>query len=294
MGISSHVILTCIYSGTVNAPSTLDAQSAAAQVPLSTQPNAAPYHQMSVPTSVADSTMLHPSMANTEIGFAPSNSAQAEAGVDFQNLLDNLAPSASTAPSGPVVTATTSSPADNPILQEHKQPQPSAGPDHSHALSAGLPPRPPTQEMPELNPNYPPTANISDYHPLSIQASNTSYVPQPQGHDQHSNASIFVPGVAPGTSSGANGLPPPPLATFQQFQSQQKPVPAPEATAQSSHKSSRSERYGARPGGSPDDDVFWGDEVQKIYDEFLREERAYVTEGLWDRFPYGSRLFVGE
>jgi hypothetical protein len=278
----------------MNAPSTLDAQSAAAHVPLSSQPNAAPYHQMDVPISAANTTMLNPSMANPEVEAAPSNSAQAETGVDFQNLLDNLSPSASTAPSGPVVTATTSSPADNPVLQEHKQPQPPAVPDHSYALSAGLPPRPPTQEMPDLNSNYPSTANILDYHPLDIQASNASYVPQPQGHDQPSNASIFIPGVAPGTSSGANGLPPPPLATFQQLQPQQKSVPAPEATAQSGHKSSRSERYTARPVGSPDDDVFWGDEVQKIYDEFLREERTYVTEGLWDRFPYGSRLFVGE
>jgi hypothetical protein len=277
----------------VNAPSTLDAQSAAAHIPLSTQPNAVPYHQMGVPISAVDTTMLNPSMANAETDVAPSNSAQAETGVDFQNLLDNLPPSASTAPSGPVVTAIASSPADNPVFQEYKQPQPPA-PDPSYALSAGLPPRPPTQEMPDLNPNYPTTANISDYHPLGIQASNTSYVPQPQGQDQHSNASIFVPGVAPGTSSGANGLPPPPLATFQQFQSQQKAVPAPEATAQSTHKNTRSERYSARPGDSPDGDVFWGDEVQKIYDEFLREERAYVTEGLWDRFPYGSRLFVGE
>ncbi|EEA27709.1 nuclear polyadenylated RNA-binding protein 3 [Talaromyces marneffei ATCC 18224] len=282
-------------SGTVNVPSILDDQSVSAHIPLPTEPNVS-YHQMGVPISAApinaNTTILDPSMANPEIDVAPTNSAQTETGVEFQSLLDNISPSASTAHSGPVVT--TSSPADNPVLQEHKQPQPTAALDHNYALSAGLPPRPPTQETPDLNPNYQPTANISDYHPLGIQASNTSHVPQPQGQDQHSNASIFVPAVAPGTSSGAIGLPPPPLATFQQFQSQQKPVPVPEAIAQSSHKSSRSERYSARPGGSPDDDdVFWGDEVQKIYDEFLREERAYVTEGLWDRFPYGSRLFVG-
>jgi hypothetical protein len=43
-----------------------------------------------------------------------------------------------------------------------------------------------------------------------------------------------------------------------------------------------------------DEDTPWGPEVQKKYDEFLRDERVYVTEGLWDRFPYGSRLFVGQ
>ncbi|KAJ5582272.1 hypothetical protein N7535_000892 [Penicillium sp. DV-2018c] len=42
-----------------------------------------------------------------------------------------------------------------------------------------------------------------------------------------------------------------------------------------------------------DEDAWWGPEVQKKYDEFLHDERIYVTEGLWDRFPVGSRLFVG-
>jgi len=41
-------------------------------------------------------------------------------------------------------------------------------------------------------------------------------------------------------------------------------------------------------------DAKWGPEVQKVYDEFLENERMYVTEGLWDRFPLGSRLFIGK
>ncbi|KAA8566610.1 hypothetical protein EYC84_009155 [Monilinia fructicola] len=32
---------------------------------------------------------------------------------------------------------------------------------------------------------------------------------------------------------------------------------------------------------------------RKKYDEFLDRERTYVTEGLWERFPKGSRLFIG-
>jgi hypothetical protein len=41
-------------------------------------------------------------------------------------------------------------------------------------------------------------------------------------------------------------------------------------------------------------DAKWGPEVQKVYDEFLENERGYVQEGLWDRFPLNSRLFIGE
>ena len=37
----------------------------------------------------------------------------------------------------------------------------------------------------------------------------------------------------------------------------------------------------------------WSPKTQSIYDAFLEDERRYVTEGIWDKFPVGSRLFVG-
>jgi hypothetical protein len=37
----------------------------------------------------------------------------------------------------------------------------------------------------------------------------------------------------------------------------------------------------------------WSPITQNIYDQFLEDERGYVTEGIWDKFPFGSRLFVG-
>ncbi|EED23942.1 RNA-binding protein (Nab3), putative [Talaromyces stipitatus ATCC 10500] len=279
-------------SETANVPSTLGAQSAAAHLPLSDESNVAPYHQMSEPISADpvnnSTTALESSLVNPGTGDIPSKNAAAETGVDFQDLLDNTSPSASTAPSGPVVTAITSSPADNPGFQEPQQSVLPPKQDHNYALSAGLPPRPPTQEVPNLNPNYLSTENNSEYYPVGAQTSNMSLqISQPQVQDQYSDVSRFAPGVVPGTTSGSNGLRPPPVASFQQ------PNTVQDVSAQPNHKSLRPERYGARSGNSPDDEAFWGSEVQKIYDEFLREERVYVTEGLWDRFPYGSRLFVG-
>lgn len=43
-----------------------------------------------------------------------------------------------------------------------------------------------------------------------------------------------------------------------------------------------------------EDEAPWPPEIQKKYDAFLHDERIYVTEGKWDRFAPGSRLFVGE
>ncbi|OKL58771.1 hypothetical protein UA08_05555 [Talaromyces atroroseus] len=262
----------------------INSQSTAVDPASSTEHNVGPYHQTAVPTN-ADSTKGGP-IPQQQVSSNGEN-VKAEAGVDFQNLLDNL----STAPPAPAVTATASSPSNNAVLQEHEQPP---HPSISNNTYAGLPPRPPAQEVPDLSSNYTSPEENSDYHRLFSQAPNSSaYVSQPQGEDQYSNATAFAPGVPPGTSSGANGLPPPPVATFQQHQTQQKLDLSPDNIAQVSHKGSRTDKYGARPGNVADDEAPWGPEVQKIYDEFLREERIYVTEGLWDRFPHGSRLFVG-
>ena len=43
-----------------------------------------------------------------------------------------------------------------------------------------------------------------------------------------------------------------------------------------------------------DEDIRWGPEVNRLYEAFLEQERKFVTEGQWDQFPMGSRLFIGE
>ena len=48
----------------------------------------------------------------------------------------------------------------------------------------------------------------------------------------------------------------------------------------------------ASPGD--DEDTRWGPEVNRLYEAFLDQERKFVTEGQWDQFPMGSRLFIGE
>lgn len=216
-----------------------------------------------------------------------------ETGVDFQNLLDNLAPSASTAPSGPVVTATVSSPPDNSTI-------PQIPADGSLPTSAGLPPRPPRQQKPSTHPNYVSGDGIRTYHPIhpqNIGQSASSYNPQQANTYPPNNTGLspltgVAPGAAPGTSSGLSGLPPPPVATFQQ-QQQQSPTLSQEATGQVNSYGNKNERHAGRSSQTSDGEAPWGPEVQKKYDEFLHEERIYVTEGYWDRFPPGSRLFVG-
>ncbi|KAL4779007.1 hypothetical protein BJX76DRAFT_365673 [Aspergillus varians] len=205
-------------------------------------------------------------------------------GVDFQNLLDNL-PSSSTAPSAPGVSG-------NTIPADSASASPQAATDEASQSSLGLPPRPPPQEKPSIHPNYNPSDDIRSYHQLpahnTSNASNASkpYASQPSNYQSNVGLSSLTVG-APGTSSGPGSLPPPPVASFQQ--SATAPVETQEPPAPAAQKNGRIDRHPPRS----DDDAPWGPEVQKKYDAFLHDERIYVTEGLWDRFPYGSRLFVG-
>ncbi|KAL2854333.1 hypothetical protein BJY01DRAFT_231920 [Aspergillus pseudoustus] len=201
-------------------------------------------------------------------------------GVDFQNLLDNL-PS-STAASAPAVPGTTISAGD-----DSTPPQAAAGEAPQFAL--GLPPRPPPQEKPSIHPNYNPSDDIRSYHQLPTQTSATSsnpYAPQQSNYQSTHGPTALAAAVAPGTSLGSSALPPPPIASFQQPTTA---VDVQDASTSAGQKTGHLDRQPTRS----DEDTPWGPDVQKKYDEFLRDERVYVTEGLWDRFPYGSRLFVG-
>ncbi|CAN9307267.1 unnamed protein product [Alternaria alternata] len=49
---------------------------------------------------------------------------------------------------------------------------------------------------------------------------------------------------------------------------------------------------GERSETPDDEDQRWPPEVNRRYEEFLDQERKFVTEGQWDQFPMGSRLFI--
>lgn len=216
-----------------------------------------------------------------------------EGGVDFQNLLDNLPSSSSAAPSVPAVSETAPS-----SLQNYASAIPQATVDAEGATdgalqsSTGLPPRPPPQEEPSTHPNYNPSDDIRTYHQLPSQSSNPppSYPSQQNSNNNQSNngAPALAAAGAPVTSSGVSSLPPPPGLNIQKTESS-----GAEPQDSSVLKNGRTEKQAARPPKNGDEDSPWGPEVQRKYDDFLHNERIYVTEGLWDRFPPGSRLFVG-
>ena len=204
-----------------------------------------------------------------------SNSDANDEGVNYQALLDNLSPPISTAPAADDVTSTASAALPSPSSLQT--------PIATLPIPAGLPPRPPPQEKPAIHPNYQPGEDIRSYHN-----------PPAQNSTAPNNASRPTQGFNANNAVGSNGMPPPPVATFQQ--------PAPNANqAQSSptEAQNRQRDNQGRDGGRPpvssevEDEVPRRPEIEKLYEEFLHDEAIYVAEGTWDRFPQGSRLFVG-
>lgn len=198
------------------------------------------------------------------------------AGVNFQSLLDNLAhpSSAANAPSLAEGSSLHQAPTDESIQ--------------------GLPARP--YQDPSIKPNYPSNDDIS-YHQLPhapTTATSSAYAAQPSNHAQQPFPPSMAPGGAPGTMPSAGNLPPPPVASFQHTPPSGAESQASQEALAQAGKKGRADKQPLRAGKGADDDAPWGPEVQKKYDEFLHDERIYVTEGLWDRFPIGSRLFVGQ
>lgn len=295
MNPQSYIQLSNVANGQATSEPNFDPQ-VAAQI-ISAANDIAP------PSSTTNSHAVNESVGATAIteGGTPvaQNASDREPdthdeGVNFQTLLDNLSRSNSTAPPPESIIAPTTA---------TSQTEPNAVPSNDEKalhVAAGLPPRPPPQEKPSIHPNYSPNESIRSYHQLPAANTNT---PQQQSLPGPGNPSILtansalpplpVQTGAPGTTP-ASALPPPPsLSTYQQVPPIINTQTSP--TIQSIRENSAIDTPASKLGSidGEEEDIRWGPEIQRKYDDFLHEERIYVTEGVWDRFPPGSRLFVG-
>ncbi|KAI9850986.1 MAG: hypothetical protein M1838_004678 [Thelocarpon superellum] len=241
----------------------------------------------------------HPPSETNLSGIALADSSGvAKQGVNIEALLESLSPTTAILPTaGGLTAATTSSLA---TANGGAQARGSTSPTKSFPTLAPLPPRPPPSEKSSLHPG------------LLAQNDLPSYPGRPQSpagppsNAPSAPAALRAPapgGLTPALSTGAPGttnqlgasLPPPPVATFQQpLASSLSAVPA--GSSPSIAPSDKGDGKNAQATASAEDDdglETWGPEIQRIYDDFLQEERVYVSDGQWDRFPPNSRLFIG-
>ena len=246
-------------------------------------------------TSYTTPVSKDPDTAVAEVSGVPDTHGQTSGsdvngeGVNYQALLDNLSSSASTAPPAENLPPVATAPSN---ILNASSPSSAQTPIATLPLPAGLPPRPPPQEKPAIHPNYTPGEDIRSYHNPPPQNSNA-----PAPYNAQPSSSYRPPQIYPHSNGVApNGLPPPPLATFQQSLS--KPNQSQRSPQISQFR--QADNHGKNAGNSAmttneaDDDRPRRPEVERQYEGFLRDEEIYVSEGTWDRFPPGSRLFVGE
>ncbi|EXJ85185.1 hypothetical protein A1O3_05860 [Capronia epimyces CBS 606.96] len=212
-----------------------------------------------------------PFQSGAERNFEPESSVKPNTqsvtgGVDYQSLLDTISQSASTAPPADSVSA----PAAAPSLVDHG----SALPLHP---IPGLPPKPPVQANLPASPSY---------HAFPSSTSDLREQYQPMSHD-----ALQANGAEPSASGSVRSM------------VQSVPTQAPGSWDQNAAKASPTTHEASFVGhplqsvelsrATDPSERPWSPRTQSLYDQFLEEERRYVTEGIWDRFPAGSRLFVG-
>lgn len=216
---------------------------------------------------------LHPNSTIPERLNTGQDAGPNTGGVNFQNLLDNLSHTdpGATMPTA-VPPAGTSSLHQAPIDQTFQS-------QGAHAQNA---------QAQSIQPHYAHNNEVP-YHQDPFAHDNAN-VQAYTTHSNHQTQNQPQPYAIAGTSPAGTLLQP--------TSGVQTPSTGP-GSQSSSHEPSGGLKKGrvdkqGRPIKGIDDDSPWGPEVQKKYDEFLHDERIYVTEGLWDRFPMGSRLFVGQ
>lgn len=143
---------------------------------------------------------------------------------------------------------------------ESEPPTGSASLSSSTALPSpsSLPPRPPQPYS--VSPSY-----AAQHHPLGANP-NTSAAHPNSGQ----SSSSYHAGNAPGTSTdSAASLPPAP------------------------HNGMSVLSYSNQPATGYSSDQGHDVEYQRQWDQFMADERQYMSEAKWDRFPDGSRIFIG-
>ncbi|RFU79188.1 hypothetical protein TARUN_3044 [Trichoderma arundinaceum] len=233
------------------------------------QPEAGPEPASAAVLQLSDAQAASiPSAAQPTLpGAGPSRQgSENSSSVDIQQLVADLtAHPAEPSPGNHDPSSASAATADAPAASN---PLPPTITTSALPSSSSLPPRPPL-------PQVAPQSYASQHHPPGTNSNVSGSVGVPPTPGQ---PSTFAIAGAPGTSTEALGSLPPPPATAMN----------PSAAAASINPSS----YPSNQPGYPVDRA-QDSEYQHQWDQFMADERQYMSEAKWDRFPEGSRIFIG-
>ncbi|UNI17651.1 nuclear polyadenylated RNA-binding protein 3 [Purpureocillium takamizusanense] len=207
--------------------------------------------------------------------------------------------------------------------------QPSVGTQEQAGTSSVAPSDVPAQHDPTTSETQDPGVDIQQLMadltspPTAPSADAASVMPPAGGVEADQSASLapLTPSTALPSSSTLPPRPPMPLPTPQSYGAQHQAHPStPSGTAVPSVPSQPLSHATGPPGSSSDGPVglpappagavstpsFHAqaalgqpgdgrqeDDYQRQWDQFMADERQYMSEAKWDRFPEGSRIFIG-
>ncbi|KAI5922943.1 hypothetical protein F4810DRAFT_230096 [Camillea tinctor] len=213
-----------------------------------------------------------------------NSSASNDDAIDIQALVDNITARAAAAdanqnatsqnaanfpnPTNTIVTSTTAAAATATAAAATTAAVTAAT---TTTQSSSLPPRPP---MPQpAPPSYTRSEDVATYQP---GVPHPSAMPMPPAIPPAPGT--YPAGGAPGTVASASANlptnPPPPISAMPNHAMSMPQYDAAYAALAGGHAQAL-------------------DSQQQRWENFLQEERRYVSEAKWDRFPEGSRLFIG-
>lgn len=255
-----------------------------------------------------------------------SNANEAAANANTAPQADGLTAPTTVSPSSQIQSqyAQSNAPALPPGVEPESSPLSASG---LGVPPSGLPPRPPPQEQPLIHPNYVHSQHIRDYHPHAAHPAfqpHTRSSSQGQGNVADPSSKNFVPSVyspsnsttsnvaqsssypsnlsIPGSTQTANGQQTPGAgsggytaspASYTGFAASPQNMYASQYPPNASTSMDARLDTGVRGEQPRPEDRPWDHIVQRKYDQFIEDERRYVSEGRWEQFPQGSRLFVG-
>ncbi|KAK3385031.1 hypothetical protein B0H63DRAFT_395339 [Podospora didyma] len=225
----------------------------------STGPIVSPSHGLAALASetLAETPALAPAVSS-------GSAIEDDASVDIQKLVDGITAravvSALSAPSLP----------PNPATPNASQTVVSAALN----VAASLPPKPSVSQLQQAHLPAIPQAHTFQPQALTALAPLVASMPITGSAAPHGT---FQSTRAPGTASDAiSSLPPPPPASFS--------APPPQSAPNAHHISTATD--GA-------DGNARSVSVQQAWELFQADEKRYTSEAKWERFPDGSRIFIG-
>lgn len=260
----------------------LVAAAPSSEAPVPSPPQGA-FAARESPTSRPE-TRLNPQSATTPASQADSL-YEDDAGPDIEKLVADLtAPAEESAPT-----------IDNPVaVASAPQASSSSLPEGALATASASPSTlPPKPQPPQRHPSQS-HAQPGFRHPTeSVQGLPSAVIAPPTP----GQPSTYVVSGAPGTSAENIGSLPPPPATalnapvaITSLTGPPHPDNAPppllaDRRQQRNQNQNQNEQQQQQQQHNPD--------YQRLWEQFVADERRYMSEAKWDRFPDGSRIFIG-